>query len=100
VLSRAGNHYSIENVSPDVEAKLFFAQARKLRLNEAEDEALQVLSQPQTARGSATPNERRNGGLPPVAEDGGDEQGQEAQEVDEEEETPRRKKAKSKGKRR
>ncbi|WWC66750.1 uncharacterized protein I206_100655 [Kwoniella pini CBS 10737] len=33
-----GNDYSIENISPDKEAQLFFAQARKIRADEEETE--------------------------------------------------------------
>ncbi|EIW66523.1 hypothetical protein M231_02297 [Tremella mesenterica] len=32
-----GNHYSIENISPNTQVQLFFAQARKLRSTEEED---------------------------------------------------------------
>lgn len=35
---RVGNEYSIENISPDKEAQLFFAQARKIRRDEADAE--------------------------------------------------------------
>ena len=36
-----GNLYSITNVSPTTEARLFFAQARKIRAGEADDAVLE-----------------------------------------------------------
>lgn len=39
----AGNDYEIRNVSEETEAELFFAQARKIRMNEADEVAFDQL---------------------------------------------------------
>ncbi|RSH94857.1 hypothetical protein EHS25_004663 [Saitozyma podzolica] len=94
-----GNHYSIENISPDAEAQLFFAQARKVPKSELEEEGRALAeAQSLSGRGSATPKGKRKGKLPAVAEEQ-EEEGQEEEE-EEEAERPKTKKAKVKGKKR
>ena len=36
-----GNHYLIENISPNTEAELFFAQARKIKVSESDEAAME-----------------------------------------------------------
>ncbi|WVR03678.1 hypothetical protein IAU60_000673 [Kwoniella sp. DSM 27419] len=59
-----GNNYSIENVSDDgTEVRLFFAQCRKLRANEEDNEGVP----PPSANGSAVvKNPASRGSLPPT----------------------------------
>jgi len=82
-----GNHYSIENISPSAEVKLFFAQARKIRVSEAEEDAAAAMSGPNPPTPSApTPDAapRRGGRRQSSLASGAEEDGE-----DDEGETPK-----------
>jgi centromere protein C len=69
----AGNKYSIENISKENDAVLFFSQARKIRMREEEEAAnndLSQLSQSQSQRSQAAPpaGVKRKKGLKSVPE--------------------------------
>jgi centromere protein C len=49
----AGNEYEISNLSQETEAELFFAQARKIRMNEADETAFERLQAQVRARSAS-----------------------------------------------
>jgi len=73
---RTGNHYSISNVSESSEAKLFFAQARKIRTNEEDEVALiTTADDADQLDGTVGQSARRaTSVLPPVEEEESDEE--------------------------
>lgn len=73
-----GNNYSIENVSPHNEARLFFAQARKIRATEEEEEDPEEVAR--VAGLAAVAEEEEEG------EEGAEEEEGEEEDEDEEEE--------------
>ncbi|WVQ92233.1 hypothetical protein IAS59_006042 [Cryptococcus gattii] len=105
-----GNDYCIENISPDKEAQLFFAQARKIRANEVDadgvsesqaGEAALLSRKSLVASQSQSQGGKKNKRLPSVREESRDisQSERESEEVDEkEEEIIVKKKRKSKGK--
>ncbi|OXG75366.1 centromere protein C [Cryptococcus neoformans A2-102-5] len=104
-----GNDYCIENISPDKEAQLFFAQARKIRANEvdadgvSESQAGEAGLPSRKSMGTSqnhSQSEKKNKRLPLVREESRDisQSEREDEEDDEEEEIIVKKKRKSKGK--
>lgn len=95
----SGNNYMIENVTPNTEVRLFFAQGRKMLANEAEEE--HILSQ--RARSESVAAARRHSVVSSRAEEdegegageAGSESEDETQKVKEKEPKPLKKKKRS-----
>ncbi|KAE8540611.1 hypothetical protein D1P53_002974 [Cryptococcus gattii VGV] len=103
-----GNDYCIENISPDKEAQLFFAQARKIRANEVDADGVSESQAGEAALSSrkslVASQSRSQGGkqnkrLPSVGDESRDiSQSEREEENEKEEEITVKKKRKSKGK--
>lgn len=105
-----GNDYCIENISPDKEAQLFFAQARKIRANEVDADGVSESQAGEAALSSrkslVASQSRSQGGkknkrLPSVREESRDisqSEGESEEEDEKEEEINVKKKRKSKRK--
>lgn len=103
-----GNDYCIENISPDKEAQLFFAQARKIRANEIDADGVSEsqageagLPSRKSISASQTQGGKKSNRLPSVREESRDisqSEREDEEEGEEEEEITVKKRRKSKGK--
>ena len=59
ILLITGNEYKIENISKK-EVQLFFAQARKIRMNEADEQAFEDFTEASRPRSASIPNVKQS----------------------------------------